>query len=205
MAGDVALRRCVTHPPTVFALVRRHRGGRALRRGSTRGRDANGAVTGAFSRAFNDEHAAAAKVKVDRDKVGLELTKGFLRANVDSSGNRSFSLDLDAVTFTVDESGRVQVSAGMADAALKIGEGLTAAGLNVAGTTFTISNLQNLGRGDVTWTISTPDSILGINLPWNQTWSGTFNPDPVAQVRDEGIGWMINGGATQRRMRDAGL
>lgn len=99
----------------------------------------------------------------------------------------------------------MQVSAGMADAALKIGEGLTAAGLNVAGTTFTISNLQNLGRGDVTWTISTPDSIFGITLPWNQTWSGTFNPDPVAQVRDEGIGWMINGGATRRRERDAGL
>jgi len=152
------------------------------------GKFGNGAVTGAFSRALNDEHkhgeTEAQKQITDKIKIGAELKNRLMKTYGDSDGKLKFSKDLKAVTLTVNEAGDILVSAqgGVFKGTYELGAGLDSLGLKVPGAELKFSNFSQNG---LKWSVSVPKTFWRIEF--KGTYSDTINFDPIGAVRHNGI------------------
>lgn len=123
----------------------------------TGGKFANGAITGAFSRMFND-------LVISRDKVTLEekLSK-FVKGKVDSDGNWAFTLDGGVADLTINSDGEIGGSLGFLNGSGTLVEGLQSIGVSKYGASLTISEID-VKTGAFDYSVKYTKSILGFEF-----------------------------------------
>jgi hypothetical protein len=134
------------------------------------GKFANGAMSAAFVHLFNDK--AGREPETDEYKIGIELKKRIFKAYGSTDGSGRVSVDVKAMTFSVNESGELIVSgqAGMVSGSYQLGKGLDSLGLKFPGVTGKISNFS---KDSIKWTVTVPTKIFG--LTFKPSYSGSFN------------------------------